>query len=317
MVIIIHVTAFISLDKIATYYNYYFYRETLNFAVSYFFAITGYFLATHNDFTKTFKQLKKYIYIYLFASFSMILLNGLMVLIKYFVFETPITLGFKQILSNITLQNLFKGTIGSYHLWFFVSLIIVLLFYYYFFKYKTNKLSMIIILFISFVLFRVNALNINSYIDVSGVSRGILFVSLGYFSHFTMRKYRFHLLIVTINILLISFFSYFKFYSINEILLLISLFMLLNYFKYNDGNNTFVAKMGKHTLSVYIFHDFFRQLISLTWYYLKLPYYNYLYLVIILNIVISFSLSPFLYTFFNKLYAQLSKLVFTETKNRV
>lgn len=48
-VVLIHVTAFLETEGLATFANYYWYRHLLNFAVPFFFATTGYLVAQQKD----------------------------------------------------------------------------------------------------------------------------------------------------------------------------------------------------------------------------------------------------------------------------
>ena len=101
MVIIIHATAFIFYDNQATYKNYYFYRYIMDFAVSYFFALIGFFMSKHKNHNKVLKQIKKYLNIYIWASMAMVVLNFLVVVLKKLLFNQALIPQLKNILTNI------------------------------------------------------------------------------------------------------------------------------------------------------------------------------------------------------------------------
>lgn len=316
-VIIIHITAYMA-ESNATFLNYFFYRRTLDFGVNYFFAIIGFFLASHSDYKKTLNSVKKNANLYLFATFTVVSLNVVLVVLKKILLDESLKAGLRQIINRITITNFFKGTISGVHLWFLPSLIIVLTIYYLFFKNGISKINIIIISFGIYVFSYFNILDINKYISYSQYSslhRPIFFIGLGFFCFFINAEYKHSFKLFLAGLLSISFFQYFKIDNFDFFLHAFSIVMLLNYLKYNKGKRNILSKMGDKTLPVYIYHMFFINLIRVGFDYFNIDKSKLLLLEILLNIVASFTLSPILYKVLKKICDKAVSILFSQAQN--
>lgn len=316
-VIIIHITAYMEKDN-ATFLNYFFYRRNLDFGVNYFFTITGFFLASHSNHTKVLNGIKKNINLYLFASFTVISLNVLLVTIKRLLLDESIKTGLRQIFNRITVSNFIKGTFASIHLWYLSSLIIILVLYYLFFKNNISKFNIIAISFVIFIFSYFDIFEMNQYIEQSQFSalhRPVFWVGLGYFSSFINVKFKHSIKLFLLSFLSISFLSYFNVNNFDFFIHAFSIFMLLNYLKYNKGKENILSKLGDKTLYVYIYHMFFRNLIRVGFSYFCIDKSQYLLLEIALNIVISFAFCPILYKVFKKTSNKIVEVIFAKVSN--
>lgn len=311
MVILIHITAYIFSTEKAMFFNYYFYRYNLNFAVNYFFAVSGFFLATNRTIINVSKQIKKNFNNYIFASIVCILLNLSLVILKIIVLKQPSRIGVYGIFSRITLINFLKGSFGSFHLWFFLALLIVFLLYYVFSYYKFSTKQIVVTTFLLYIFLRLNVFNLNVFFETASIANGFLFFLVGFLAFEIKTQYRFAFLYFLSSFLLITLATYYDLNELHLFLFMFSIFMFLNYAKFNPGKNTWLSRLGSFTLAVYIFHNFFIQLVVRIFEdVLKLYNFNYNFIMSIIIILLSFLFSPILYKFFYKTYKKTLKFLF-------
>lgn len=312
MVIAIHITAPLYYANLTTFFNYDIYRKILNFGVNFFFAVSGYFLASHKSVDKTKKNFLKNSSLYVFASFLVIMLNAFLAIINKVTLKLSLKTGLGNIVKNITIANVFKGTFGSYHLWFFASLLIVLMFYYYFFKKKFDTKKIVFFTTIIYILLSVNIFNLNLYCDVYGIARGLLFALVGYLAYETKKEYKFSLILSLLSMFLISFLVYFKIFNMERILFIFMIYMLFNYLKFNPGKETFFSKLGAKTSHVYIIHDFFMRFFRIIYTILGINSLNFVVLELILVTIVSFLLATPIYNISFKIYSKIIAFIFKE-----
>ncbi|MCQ6276847.1 acyltransferase [Bacillus sp. V3B] len=169
-----------------------------------------------------------------------------------------------------------------YHLWYLVALIWSLIILYFFIKHK--KLNLLLVLSLGFNLVGLLGQSYSVIFDLSKNTREALFfatfyLTLGYWIGFNLNKIRGNLLRVNPLIYLWLFFIFsglqilesvllvkkFGFgraenYYLSTVFLVVSLF-LFALTKPNIGKGSWLSKVGKNSLGIYVIHVFFINLI--------------------------------------------------------
>lgn len=285
-VVLIHTTATIPSNDLATFGNYYFYRDFLDIAVPFFFAASGFFLSI-----KTKKYLKNYIskILYYYITFSLLYMGiklVFLVLDRIFLKEAfwP---ALEELTSNWDYVSILNGTIGSFHLWFltallFSSLLLILL-------HDRGPRTILLIAVLASLILRIGILDFGSLFEHGGLPRGFLYVALGFYVGKTNIEIKQPLLWFFFYMLLHFLFSYFTASRFNEIFLFIATYYLMVFCKNHPGKETFLSDFGKKTLGVYILHFLIIDLIRRIFRYAGVDYaYEWYFYVIagILGVVI-------------------------------
>jgi fucose 4-O-acetylase-like acetyltransferase len=247
-VVLIHVTAPIYQNGIATFENYYWYRYFLNYAVPFFFVSSGIFLSSKDDegFKKYIKKIIKY-----YVVFSSIYI-ALKLIISLFHNGTT-----KGLIGSFKLVKILNGSIGSFHLWFLASLVISCIIILAL-RSKLNYKQIVVISIVFYLCAHSGAFNIVTPIFQYGsISEGVLYISIGcYLTTIDVKRFKY-----PIPLLLIFSFVYFEtsyLYKsqISKVFLVLAIFYLcVICVKYSDlGKGLRLLKFAKYSLAVYILH---------------------------------------------------------------
>ncbi|WP_438824532.1 acyltransferase family protein [Bacillus sp. JJ1521] len=304
-VVAIHTTFYIYQNNMATVYNYYFYRPTLEIAVPFFFAASGYFISL-----KIREGNKNYILRYsknifkIYVSFSVfyIFFQYLLLISDRLYLNKPFWERVVSLTQSPSIKDFINGSIGSFHLWYLTSLILACLFLHLFIKFSISPNIIFLISFLFYLAFISELTLLHNIYKHGGVGKAFFFLSLGYY--LGNKK-----VIINHPILLFIFFiSIFSvLYKMNSqiqiIFLILATFSLMVFCVNNPGKQTLLSKLGKHSLKIYILHIFILEIINKFYIYNGYPYYafkSYYFISTFLCIVLSIVLYKPIENFFVK-----------------
>lgn len=306
MVIVIHVSSYIKIEGLNTLMNFQIYRGVTRVAVIYFFAVSGYLISKKKSPKRINNSILNTIKLYIYSSSIYIGLNTLVVILKKILLNESLKKGLLVVLKRINIINILNGTFGSYHLWFFSAYIITLLFYFYFYKNKLSFKTVTIITFFLLITSKLKLINYNRIIIYGGgFPDALLAFWVGTLINEYPNKYKFDYLMIPIFLLFVSLFDYKNLGGISFLLLYVSVYLLLSHYHNNPGKESKLSKYGKHTLSVYIYHDIILKLVRLMWDYFGVNYYKYWYIDFPLVIILSLLLSPVIHKYLYKLFIDI------------
>lgn len=309
MVVLVHTTAFMAvLDN--NFWNYRIYRYALDFAVVYFFAVSGYYLSEKKSLKYTKRQIINTLKLYVYSSICYIIFRSLIVTISYFVNDTSLFEGIAAIASGVNYTFILDGIFGSYHLWYLGALLIGLLIFNYFI-YK--KASGLVIIAISFILYSLKIIGFIPDIGIfynNGFLNAIMSMSLGYIvSDYSIRLKK-PLSISFISLFLYSLFSWVGVIHAKEIFLWLSVFSMISYVSNNPGKESRISFFTKYSTSIYIMHIFILDLMILLFNFLSFEKLDNKLVYIIITTVIAIIFSPIINKFCNLIYSKVTSFFF-------
>lgn len=309
MVVTIHASSFIYTDGLANH-QYYFIRKICDFGVIFFFLVSGYFLSGKKS-EQILQTIKNTLKIYVFSSVSLIFLNITSAFMKKIIFNSSLKKGIEAVLWNINLKTVFSGEFGSFHFWFFSSLIFGYIFFYHMKKARFSNTVVILLSFLLYVLSLFKVIDFKQLGLHGGVSKAIFFMALGQYIYYYSKNYKNSLQYSFIFLFLCGFLAN-KYPDISDIFLIISAFFTVSFCKYSAGSCNFIAKQGKNTLPIYIFHTFCIQIVSMIYKFMNINKSIFPYLFMSICILLSLFLSPILYKSLLKIYEKLASFFLLE-----
>lgn len=253
-VIIIHITVVIPANGIASFTNYYFYRNLLNVAVPFFFAASGYFLSFKTE--KYLKGYSKKIFS-LYISFSSLYIGVkiIFILTDRLIKGTPFWPNLENIINSLSIEGFFKGNFGYFHLWylaalFFASLILLL-----FVHFKVNAKVIFLFSFLFYFASIIDLFGLSKIIVYGGFPKAIFYLSMGYYAGKVKPSLKFNKILFVVYWAVYNLLGYKFAPGLLEIILALATFHLLLSCLENNGKPSFLSKLGKeYTLSIYVFH---------------------------------------------------------------
>lgn len=309
MVITIHSSSFILSGNQADF-KYYFIRKICDFGVMFFFSIAGFFLANKTN-DQILGLIKKTFKLYIFSSISLIFLNILSAVLNKFLLNEPLKKGIGIVLSRINLTSIISGQFGSFHFWFFSSLLISYVFFYVIKKANISGMSMIFISIGIYIFSLFQIVDLKQLAIYGGAPKAILLMAIGQYIFFYSKSYHFSLLYVFLFIIL-SGLTARDYAGISDVFLFISIWFTLVFCKYHIGTQNILSNQGSNTLAIYIFHTFFIQIISILYDFFKIDKTISPYFFVSICILVSILLSPILYKSLWKIYDKLTSFFLLE-----
>lgn len=255
-VIVIHLTSFLHLQGKATLFNYYIYRYFLEIAVPFFFATSGYFLASRNqEYLKVYA--KKILNLFITLSIFYIFVDFLSIFFERIVFGYLFWDRIKGIFNNFTASNLINGTFGKFHLWFLMALFISVILIYLMRFFVLNEKTMLLISAILYFISMSGFIDFSSIVKWGGFPKGLFFVSLGvYVYSIRNAKIKYPLLSSILCLIGFEVYNILSASNLSIILLSMSIFFLMMYAANFKGRKTVFSSLGKHSLAIYLMHVF-------------------------------------------------------------
>lgn len=273
-VILIHLTAFIQSTGIATFMNYYSYRYYFNLAVPFFFAASGYLLAHKSDLAYFKEYAKKIFFMYIFFSLFYIVVNIIYAFLDRLILRIPFWKAVKTIINSISIENFFKGQIGSFHLWFLASLVVGTFFLIITLHLNLNANTILLIAFLLYAGDLGNIIDLDKISYYYSITKPCFYLSVGFYVAKKEISIKYPLIYFILSMIMYAINSFYFHASMGEFLLASATFFLIYYCKANPGRESVFSKMGKYTLNIYILHVFIYNSIYKTMRYIKITSYN-------------------------------------------
>jgi len=313
-VVLIHSSSFIYSEDMATFGNYFWFRPFLEFAVPFFFAVSGYILSMKKP-----GYIKKYSY----KIFKMFLIYSLFYLIVeiisgvFFQYIDGNTLveSVSYTFNNMEIVDLFNGTFGEVHLWYLWAMVLALPLFYVFLKWQLSSLSILIVSIGLFLL--LNALSplqlFGEEVLVSDVfyegsfAKAIAFISIGYFvgkHSILLKRPLFYAFLSSLPFAALFIFEEFQFADQLDLLLLPSIFFLAIFFDNHKGKEDYLSQLGNHSTKIYVFHILFIHLYRDIVDYNPAFDINNMHLKVIVLVSVSTALAIYLYKPLNRVFIE-------------
>lgn len=267
-VVLIHVTAFLETEDLATFANYYWYRHLLNFAVPFFFATTGYLIAQQAETVRYIRgHLTKTLVMYTVFSLFYLVVDGLIFIPASLAQDNTVGQALGQYLHSLTLTKLLNGQIGHYHLWYLWALFIASLILYHMVK-RGLKASHVLLAASIIYLIALWIISKNAHADLlanGGFPKALISLSTGYYIGQRDLKLKSGLVISLILMLAYQRLSLsdIQFFA-GESLLILAIAALMTYINQKPGRQTPLAKLASYSMEIYLFHPILLTIYSYT-----------------------------------------------------
>lgn len=255
-VVSVHVTAFMVADELATTANYYWYRYLFNFAVPFFFATTGYLIASHSQ-RYLARYIKKTLILYLVLSIFYLVVDGVMFTLTRMGLGDSFSVSASGYIHSKNWTDLLNGSFAQYHLWYLWALVIALVLIYYGLQLKLNARALLFLSALLYLgsLYFISQNRLNELLANGGFPKAMFAIMIGYWIGIKGKRHAWGLIgfftFVGIYIFL-SLSSNSIFWS--ELFLLISIYYLMLYVNASEGQASSWSKLGKDSLSIYLLH---------------------------------------------------------------
>lgn len=258
-VVIIHVTAKFPEENIATVSNYFWWRSVLNFAVPFFFAVSGYLFAVKNSsVTDCLKMARKLFLIYAIATGIYILFRISLISMMTVVEGGDLNANIMLLLRTFSFSKFIAGDMVADLLWYLMAGCIAMLFVSGCIK---LKIAPIFILLFGFMVY---ALSIFKWFDFfgtigtgGGFPKGLCYVALGYFLGMEGMVRKNIVYVITTMLIYICTCCYIdpKGFHYSQFVLIILTAELVMYLAKSNGKQSVCSYLGrKYTLPIYVFH---------------------------------------------------------------
>lgn len=252
-VVLIHASAFMVSDNVASFSTYYWWRPALEICVPFFFATSGYLLSNKKD-DYLVRYIMRIITIYIVFTLFYLLIDLAMSVALSVVKNTTVSI--TDVIDNITLVSVINGTVGSAHLWYLMALIISVFMLWVFLKIDT-PLSILLISAIAFFLISlIPSISELAIFRSGGFPLGFSYVSIGYYigaNDIKLNNARFYLTASSVIYMAVSYLT--EMGSIaSEIFLLFCTYFLMVLCNVENTEENFTSKLGKYSLAIYILH---------------------------------------------------------------
>lgn len=267
-VVLIHVTAFLEKDGLATFANYYWYRHLLNFAVPFFFATTGYLIAKQTNTADYLRgHLSKTLVMYTVLTLFYLVINGLIFIPATIALDHSLLEALGQYIKTLTLTQFLNGQIGHYHLWYLWALFLASLILYYLVK---RGLTANQVLASASVIYLIGLILISrqAHADLlanGGFPKALISLSAGYYVGQRDLALKSGLAISLTLLLIYQWLSLsdIQFFA-GEALLILAIFALMTYINRKPGRKTPLAKLASYSMEIYLFHPILLTIYSYT-----------------------------------------------------
>lgn len=257
-VVLIHVTAFLETEGLATFANYYWYRHLLNFAVPFFFATTGYLIAQQEDPVQYVRgHLDKTLMMYIVFTLFYIIVDALIFIPISISQDNRFGQALGSYLNTFNLTKLLNGQIGHYHLWYLWALFLASLILYYLLKRGLNATQLLATSSLIYLL-ALWLISKNAHADLlanGGFPKALISLSAGFYigqKNVSLKSG----LILSVAILLLYqalSLSDIRFFA-GESLLILAIAALMAYINQAPGQATPLAKLASYSMEIYLFH---------------------------------------------------------------
>lgn len=310
-VIFIHASQFIYDSGKATILNYYLLRRFSDLGVIFFFATTGYFLAQNRSTAKIYRSIKILFKAWIVATISYFILFLSIDLLKYIFFGDSFINSVKDLLETVNITNLITGRMFIGITWYLPASIVSLYIFSLFNKYKISNSNIIIISFSIWVVTYFKVLDFNSLVPFGGFPKAILCMALGHFTYESSYRIRWSLFFAVVFGIAGAYASL-KIYSMLLPLQMITVYLALNYCKFNPGKKTWFSIISKNSLSVYLYHYVVLLFSDFIFRYFSISKLEFKSLYIISVILGSFIMAPHLFKLCNKTLRRLGTFLVLE-----
>lgn len=310
MVVLIHSTTYMAEPGIGNFYNYYFIRRILNFAVIFFFAATGYFISQHKDYKKIMKSTKKIFNMYIFSSLLYLGLRTVLFLLDYLRDGKPFIKSVISMFRNISIVSIVNGTFGSYHFWYLASLMICLIIFYYLIKNNASTVTVVTVSILFFLSYRLNWFDYGELTRYGGFPTAIISMMIGYVAAEMGPNIKFSKFLSLMSICIYSILLYKEFVLLSEVFFYGSVFFAILYCKFNPGKESALSRMGNESLYIYIMHEFIVKIFLFLFSFYSVEFHKYQPIISVSCIILSILLSKPMYNIMFNIYDTLFKKVF-------
>jgi peptidoglycan/LPS O-acetylase OafA/YrhL len=286
-VVLIHLTTFLPANNLATFGNYYIYRSFLDIAVPFFFLTSGFFLGkkilNKNDLNFIIGYLKKVVGYYVIFSAFYLLFKLFLAIYKSIISDQYLPTMIVGVIKSITFKSLLNGSVGSFHLWFLASLIYACAILYLLLRIKLNEKFILVLTIFAYLLYSTKLFDGPELFQHGSIMLGLLFVNIGFYLSRTndISKIKYPVF-YSVIFGLIYFASVYIQWRISGVVLAIwGFYLLIVCMKYPSlGKNTWLIKLSKYSLAIYILHIFVRDVflqvliyLNINQFYTWYPYY--------------------------------------------
>lgn len=311
LVVAIHATAYIFLNKTATFNNYFIYRGLLDIAVPLFFAISG-FLIVNKNVEKMKQYTKKIALLFVFSTLLFIFFRFLVNIITALINGWDILDSIRPTLQVFTVDNLISGVLGWGHLWYLAASVIACLLIIFFLAKKYSISKILVISIVVYVISLSAMVNLPTLTLAGGFPLAFVCISLGMYAatktqehSFTRKQYLKYFLyfILLLGIFIVARWQIAPI-MFNLLLPAAVYFLLLALSK--QSTETRLSKLGRYSLWIYILHPIFiESLHTIIYPALGLGSVSASPRIIAITIVIAISLSILASPLMEKVWAEL------------
>lgn len=257
-VVLIHSTYFIYADGEASFFNYYWYRPLLNFAVPFFFAASGYLLSFKSiEYFKPY--LKKILSMYALYTLLYLIFDAVRTIGSQMVQGSNVIDSVKVFLSTRSIYHIINGTLGHSHLWYLWALWLSGIILYLFLNYKVDIKLILAISITAYIItaFMRGTPVVEEILKEGSFFEGLAFLAIGYFVgkekpqfYRPLRKSLLALLFYTI------FYQFTGISGLVDLILIISTWYLIIFIANNPGNPSKLSRLDKFSTDIYLNHMF-------------------------------------------------------------
>ena len=257
-VVLIHVTAFLETEGLATFANYYWYRHLLNFAVPFFFATTGYLVAQQKDTTSYLRRyLTKILVMYVVFTLFYLLVDAFIFVPTSMAMGASFPNALLQYWHTLSWVKVGNGQIGHYHLWYLWALFLASLILYWWVKRGWNPTQILLGAVVIYLVGRW-LITVNLHWELlanGGFPKALVSLVGGYYV--AKRNLAWRGGLVTALIILFAYqalsLSDIHFFA-GEFVLILAIWVLMTYVSARPGKSSPLSRWAAYSMEIYLFH---------------------------------------------------------------
>lgn len=254
-VVLLHITSYIRMENLDTFYNFHIYVYVLNIAVPIFFTINGFFLLGRSS-DYLIKYSKKILTIQVFSSLFYFTYNIVIKIMLSFVTNKDPLVVAKDFFQSRNWISVLNGQFGEIHLWYFNALLISLLVFSILKKVDLEKFYLPISVIV-YILYLSGWIPSSQLLNHGGFIKAMFYMSLGYEISKSSVKLSYTFFKGLLSLLTYVILINLNIYGIREIFLMLATFYFITHAKQNPGSLNRVSEFGRqHSEKIFVYHLF-------------------------------------------------------------